>query len=191
VPGGKLLRTERVSYQEAVQRTLRLNPFWASIEELMVAVKDAGVPLPEGDRPRDRDYWLDLLMGAVVGPQLGRDGLCFLYDYPASQAALARVRAGNPPVAERFELYWQGIELANGFHELADAAEQKRRFEADQQRRSEQGKTVPPADERLIDALRTGLPDCSGVALGIDRLLMLILGLESVGEAMPFAMDRA
>jgi lysyl-tRNA synthetase class 2 len=130
-------------------------------------------------------------MGAVVGPKLGQDGLCFVYDYPATQAALARVRPGNPPVAERFELYWRGIELANGFQELADAAEQKRRFAADQQRREEQGKVVPPADDRLIGALRAGLPDCSGVALGVDRLLMLILELGSVAEAMPFAIDRA
>ena len=191
VPAGKLLRSERISYQAAVQRVARVDPFWATDDQLRIAVTDAGVPLPEGDRTGSRDFWLDLLMGAVVGPQLGQDGLCFIYDYPASQAALARVRAGNPPVAERFELYWRGLELANGFHELADAAEQKRRFAADRDRRTEQGKVVPPADERLIDALRAGLPDCSGVALGVDRLLTLILDLESVADAMPFPIDRA
>ena len=191
VPGGKLLRSERISYQTAVQRIARVDPFWATEEELRMAVTAAGVRLPEGDHTGNRDFWLDLLMGAVVGPQLGQDGICFLHDYPASQAALARVRAGNPPVAERFELYWRGVELANGFHELADATEQKRRFAADQQRRTEQGKRVPPADDRLIDALRAGLPDCSGVAVGVDRLLMLILQLGSVSEAMPFPVDRA
>lgn len=97
----------------------------------------------------------------------------------------------EPPVAERFELFWQGVELANGFHELTDATEQRKRFEADRAWRKEQGKNVPPYDARLIEALEAGLPESAGVALGIDRLLMLKLGLPNVAATMPFDSGRA
>ena len=96
----------------------------------------------------------------------------------------------DPPVAERFELYWQGVELANGFHELRDAAEQAQRFALEARKRHALGKAVPAIDERLLAALEHGLPDCAGVALGIDRLLMLMLGKSSVAEVMSFASDR-
>ena len=139
----------------------------------------------------DRDLWLDLWMSMVVGPCLGTTAPSFLYDFPASQAALSRVRRGEPPLAERFELFWHGIELANGFHELCDAEEQLRRFNEDQRQRSLRGQLVPPADRALIEALRHGLPPCAGVAIGVDRLLMQLHGLERIEQTLAFAADRA
>jgi lysyl-tRNA synthetase class 2 len=130
-------------------------------------------------------------MGALVGPALGRDAPEFLYDFPASQAALARIRNDDPPVAERFELFWKGIELANGFHELGDAGEQRRRFEDDCERRLRRGQASPAYDRHLIEALEHGLPDCAGVAVGLDRLLMLMLGLEDVRDTFAFDWERA
>jgi len=117
-----------------------------------------------------------------------------LYDYPASQAALARIRKGGPlepDVAERFELYIDGVELANGFHELLDADEQRRRFENDLEERRRQGvESELPIDERLLAALEEGLPPCAGVALGVDRLVMLAAGARSIDEVIAFPIER-
>ena len=138
----------------------------------------------------DRDAWLDLVMTHVIEPRLG-DGLVFVRDYPASQAALARLRSGNPPVAARFEVYLNGIELANGFHELTDAVEQRRRFEKELERRRQTGVEVVNPDERFLSALNAGLPDCAGVALGLDRLLMLASGSKCVQDVIAFPFDSA
>src|SRR6202042_3122 len=139
---------------------------------LMEAASRHGVDCRAG---LDRDAKLDLLMGLIVGPRLGRERPCFICDYPASQAALARLKPGLPPVAARFELYLDGVELANGFHELQDAAEQRGRFNRDLILRAERGQQRRPIDERLIAALEHGLPECAGVALGFDRLAALAL----------------
>lgn len=178
---------ERLSYVEAFRLHVGLDPFAASDPALDMAVRTAGYEPACGSR----DEALDVLMTLRVGPGLGCSTPCFLYDFPASQSALARVRAGPPPVAERFELFWHGLELANGFHELADAGEQSRRFEVDQAMRRARGLVVPPFDERLIDALHHGLPDCAGVALGLDRLLMLRQGLPQISGVLSFDAGRA
>jgi len=135
---------------------------------------------------------LALLLSHLIEPQLGQGGgLTFLYDFPASQAALAQIRPGDPPVAERFELYGAGIELANGFHELTDATEQQQRFIADQQQRAQQQRPALPYDTHLIAALQQGLPDSCGVAVGIDRLLLLASGAKSLDQVIAFPFDRA
>ncbi|WP_290649584.1 EF-P lysine aminoacylase EpmA [Aquisalimonas sp.] len=133
---------------------------------------------------------LDLLWGHRIAPELGRQGIDFVYDFPVEQAALARVRQGDPPVAERFECYVDGMEIANGFHELVDADEQRRRFLADQATRRSCGQHVPPLDERLLAALRAGLPQCAGVALGLDRLFMVALGARHIDEVLAFPLER-
>ncbi|PPE72965.1 EF-P lysine aminoacylase GenX [Solimonas fluminis] len=181
---------ERLSYREAFRRHLGLDPFSAGIPQIRAALAATGHDAGDlgGD---DRDIWLDVAMSLAVGPRLGLEAPCFLYDFPASQAALARIRRDDPPVAERFELFWRGTELANGFHELGDAAEQRRRFEAEQAWRREQGREVPPYDRNLVAALAAGLPDCAGVALGLDRLLMLLLGKDSLAEVLAFDSGRA
>jgi lysyl-tRNA synthetase class 2 len=140
--------------------------------------------------PDDRDAWLDLLLTHVVEPTMG-PGLVFIRDYPASQAALARLRPGSPAVAARFEAYLDGVELANGFYELTDAGQQRKRFERDNARRVQQGRAAVDIDERLLAAMSTGLPDCAGVALGIDRLLMAAGRHASLADVIAFPLERA
>lgn len=182
----------RLGYREAFLLHAGFDPFDESVSSLRERAKAGAVPMIDtGCCEQDRDAWLDLWMSHRVGPQLGVGTPVFLMDFPASQAALARVRQDDPPVAERFELFWQGIELANGFHELADAGEQQRRFESDQSWRAANGRPVPAFDAHLIAALHVGLPDCAGVALGLDRLLMLKRGLPDVASTMSFDGERA
>ena len=137
----------------------------------------------------DRDPWLYLLLTHWLEPRLP-PGAVFVHDYPVSQASLARVRRQPLPVAERFELYLHGVELANGFHELADSEEQLRRFSHDNDVRQVHGQRVVPVDTRLLAALEHGLPDSSGVALGFDRLVMLAAGLADIDRAVPFSLQR-
>jgi len=182
---------ERLSYRDAFLRDAGFEPHAATAAAMRAAAIAANL-VSSADFPDEpADFWLDLWMSRRVSPALGLGQPAFVYDFPASQAALAQVRAGTPPVAERFELFWRGIELANGFHELGDAGEQRARFEADQQWRRAAGHVVPPYDAHLIEALHAGLPDCSGVALGLDRLLMLKLGLDDLAQTLAFAADRA
>jgi lysyl-tRNA synthetase class 2 len=179
---------ERLSYSEAFLQYAGIDPLAASIDELRATAQRLGIG--EFDAGEDRDLWLDLLLSHSVEPNLGKEGLCFLIDYPASQAALARINPDNPAVAERFELYYKGVELANGFHELGDSAEQRKRMEAELARRAAQGREQPPMDERLLAALDAGFPDCAGVALGVDRLVMLAVGAEALDQVIAFTIDN-
>jgi lysyl-tRNA synthetase class 2 len=181
-------RAQRLSYREAFVRFAGLDPLQATIGELREAAQRLGIEGVEAGE--ERDTWLDLILSHRIEPLLGVEGLCFLTDYPASQAALARLRPDNPAVAERFELYYRGVELANGFHELGGGTEQRRRFESELAQRAAQGRESPPLDERLLAALEAGLPDCAGVALGVDRLVMLALGARSLEEVIAFTIDN-
>ena len=180
-------RSARVSYREAFLQELGLDPFAASLAQLEDHARRTGF---EG-AATDRDELLELLMGTVIGPRLGQGGMTFVHGYPASQAALARLDPRDPRAAQRFELYCDGIELANGFHELAAAREQRSRFEHDIQERRRLGLPDAALDERLLAALATGLPDCCGVALGFDRTLMLAAGAASIDAVLPFPIERA
>lgn len=181
-----------VSYRDAMRDCSGIDCATASVAEIRAALASHGIE-PVSYDGWERDEWLDLLMGAVVGPRLGHDAPVFVHDYPASQAALARLRElpDGSKVAERFELYVDGLELANGFRELGDASEQRRRFEQDQATRQRRGQGVRPLDERLLAALDAGLPDCAGVALGFDRLVMACHRLGDLGSAMAFPESRA
>jgi len=178
---------ERITYQQAFLRCVGFDPLSASCEQMLDCSSQWSPPPAEGIEMQ-RDAWLDHFFGSVVSPKLGQVSPCFVYDFPASQAALSRVRGD---VAERFELIWRGVELANGFHELADADEQAQRFGAEQAWRQLHGQRVPPMDAHLITALQAGLPDCAGVALGVDRLLMLLLDLPSLADTMAMDWQRA
>jgi elongation factor P--(R)-beta-lysine ligase len=178
---------ERLTYREAVQLHAGIDAFEDPTPVLAARLDSAGIEMPRQLR-NDRDACLDLIMGTLVGPQLGHDRLCFIYDYPASQAALARI---NGSVAARFEAYLAGIELANGFHELADAREQRARFERDLAERSRRGLAPMPIDERFLAALERGLPECSGVALGFDRLVMCAVDAKHIDEVLAFPFDCA
>jgi len=137
-----------------------------------------------------RDDWLDLLMTHLIQPAIPPSRILLVYDYPATQCALARLRPGEPPVAERFEAYLGPLEVANGYHELNDATEQRARFEADLARRRARNANTPAIDERLLVALPK-LPDCAGVALGIDRLLMALMGTDKIADVLAFPFERA
>lgn len=177
-----------VSYADAFRDRLGLDVFEATVEELQAAAQTVPVDAT-GEMSLDRDGWLDLLLSHAVQPGLGQGELCFLTGFPASQAALARLQPDGVTAA-RFEAFYDGIELANGYRELGDAEEQARRFAADNAARRVAGLAPLPVDLRLLDALAYGLPDCAGVAVGLDRLLMLRLGLCDLDDVLSFSLQR-
>ena len=180
--------SRRVTFREAFSHHLGLDPLAASPEDLHDACRSHGFASRAAGAARDE--CLDWLLAAGVQPALG-SGRVYLLDFPASQAALARVRTDSAPLAERFELYVDGIEVANGYHELRDAGELRRRMRRDQDLRSAAGRPVPEVDERLLAAHEAGLPACAGVAVGLDRLVMLAGRYRSLREVMAFAQDTA
>ena len=187
----KQLEVQKLTYAEAFQEYLKIDPHSATAEELQQCAADVPICGAAELEMQQADAWLDLLLTHVIEPHLGRGEMTFLYDYPASQAALARVSETTPPLAERFELYLEGVEIANGFHELTDAAEQRIRFELENETRSELGLAQVAMDQHLLSALDDGIPDCAGVALGVDRLLMHITGKNSISDVLSFSFLRA
>lgn len=185
-----LERSQFFTYKDAMVTFANVDPFVASEEELREATVKAGIDgVGMDDMPRDS--WLDLLMCEVVEKKLPLNCPVFIYDYPASQAALAKIRKGGPDIAERFELYINGMELANGFHELSDAKEQEARFRKEQMQRKALGMQGIPADSHLIAALQHGLPECAGVAIGFERLLMVLTESKHINDVLAFPFDRA
>jgi lysyl-tRNA synthetase class 2 len=183
--------TERITYQGVFERVLALDPLSASLFELAQAAASMGFVRGAAAGDVSRDDLLDFLMGAVIGPSLGHAGLVFVHGYPASQAALARLDPQDARAAQRFELYRNGVELANGYHELTSNLEQRARFESDNAERRRRGRASFAIDEHFMAALASGLPDCAGVAVGFDRLLMLVTGAESIDEVIAFPTERA
>jgi lysyl-tRNA synthetase class 2 len=181
---------EIFSYRECLQRALGIDALSDSDSRLADCARELGFEAALLLRC-DRDQILDLLMATRVGPGLGRNGLCFVHRYPASQAALARLDPDDVRVALRFELYLNGVELANGFEELSAATEQSARFNADLELRRSRSLSLPAIDTRLLAALEHGLPPCSGVAVGFDRLLMLAVGATNIEAVLSFSSDRA
>ncbi len=182
---------ERLTYAQAFQRWTGLDPHRSPLERLAEVAHCNGLQTDPPWDPDDRDAWLDWLLVTCVEPNLGQQRPTILFDYPASQAALAQVRPGELAVAERFELYVRGIELANGYHELTDADELVRRAQAANVRRAALGKSTLPVHSRLEAAMRQGLPNCTGVALGLDRLVMVALGAAELSQVMAFPFNRA
>jgi lysyl-tRNA synthetase class 2 len=182
---------ERISYREAFQRYVGIDPHRTSGVQLADVSHRLNISAPTSLSIEDRDGWLDLLTVERIQPKLGVQRPTLLYDYPASQAALAQVRHDDPPVAERFELYVDGIELANGYHELLDANELKARNATVNAQRVADGKTALPEKSRLLAAMSEGIPPAVGVALGFDRLVMLAAGAKSIAEVVAFPFDRA
>ncbi|HEU5137365.1 MAG TPA: EF-P lysine aminoacylase EpmA [Steroidobacteraceae bacterium] len=187
---GAQLPVELVSYRDAVRRHAGFDPLDADLGELQRAAQALGLDAAHAAKA-GRDELLDLIVGAQVGPALGAHGLTFMHRYPASQAALARLDSDDPRVALRFELYHRGMELANGYHELASGAEQRMRFATDQKMRASRGLPTFALDPHLLAALDAGLPDCAGVALGFDRVLMLAMNAASIDEVLAFPTERA
>jgi lysyl-tRNA synthetase class 2 len=180
----------RTSYAEAFERHVGLSPHTATNDELAAALATM-VSAPANLDRAGRDEWLNLLLATRVEPKLGRDRPEIIYHYPASQASMANVvrSPDGHEVAERFELYYGGVELANGFHELCDVAEQRRRFETVNAARVADGRPALPLPESLLAAMERGLPACTGCALGFDRLAMLAVGTESIDDVIAFPAD--
>ncbi len=179
------LAVEKISYQQLFERFFHWDPLTASIEQMLASAEAHPIHGALDMNLGHRDEWLDLLLTHVIEQHLGQGRLTFVFDYPASQASLARLNPQDPRLASRFELYYQGVELANGFHELANSQDQRQRFQAENQQREENGQQQMPLDENLL-AVLDKLPDCSGVALGLDRLFMLKLGAGSLDQVLNF-----
>lgn len=179
----------RKTYQEAFLEACDIDPLNATLTQFRQILAYYDLDNVLALEEQDRDQYLFLLMSHVVEPFLGKESApVAVYNYPPSQAALAKISEG---VAERVEIYYQGIELANGFHELTDAEAQAKRFAQDQQIRHEKGFLAVEADQYLLQALKHGLPACSGVALGVDRLLALALKQTEIAQIISFDFARA
>jgi len=186
-------KADRMSYQEVFLTHLNVDPLAITLKDFHQLCTSRNVAPPRDLTTENvhADEWLGFLMANCIEPNLGLERPIFIYDYPASQANLARIHPENPQLAERFELYYRGFELGNGFHELSDAKEQKQRFIAENQRRKQLTKTTLPIDHRFLNALEHGLPDCSGIALGFDRIVLLAAGKKSLDEIIGFSWDRS
>lgn len=179
--------TRRITYADAFRAALGLDPLAVQTGALLAALRASGLDVPESVAT-ERDSLLDLAMATLVAARFPPDGITFVHDFPASQAALAQIRG---PVASRFEAFWGDLELANGFHELGDAAEQSCRFEADRAERARRGQPDREPDLRFIAGLAAGLPPCAGVALGFDRVVMVATSARSIDEVIAFPVERA
>lgn len=177
---------EKITYQQAFLRVLDICPLESTLRQLRDAAAILGLS-DIAESEDNRDTLLQLLFSMGIEPHIGQSVPVMVYDFPASQAALAKINQQDPRVADRFEVYFKGIELANGFHELDDAKEQLARFEQDNQQRVEMGLQPQPIDHHLIAALEAGLPPCAGVALGIDRLIMLAIGADHIDQVTSFS----
>lgn len=179
---------ESLSYQFVFQECVGLDPLSASKAELVAKAKEHHLMEAEN---ADRDTLLQFLFGALVELKIGQNRPTAVYHFPATQAALAQISSEDHRVAERFEFYYKGLELANGFNELTDAVEQHSRFEQDNRLRAQMGLPQREIDTRLLAALQAGMPNCAGVALGVDRLMMIALDAQSIEEVMAFSINNA
>jgi lysyl-tRNA synthetase class 2 len=183
---GRRATVRDTSFRQLYLDKFGFDPLTAPEEELRSPLLVFGID-PAG---LTRDDWLDLLMTHLIQPSIPASRILLVYDYPASQCALARLRPGDPPVAERFEAFLGPLEVANGYHELNDATEQRARFEADLARRRARNASQPAMDERLLASLPK-LPACAGVALGVDRLMMALMGTDKIADVVAFPFERA
>ena len=184
---GRQAEVVSCTYRELFLQGLGLDPFAATEAQLRAPLSDQNIDA----QGLTRDDWLDMLITHLLQPAFPPDRITVVRDWPASQCALARIRPGDPPLAERFELYLGHHELANGYHELIDADEQRQRFLRDLSVRESRIASLPPLDERLLDAMAGGLPACAGVALGVDRLLMAMVGTDRIAEVLAFSFSEA
>lgn len=174
-----------ISYHDLFQEYFNINPHTCSINDLQKVASNYQVNF-SGDDKTNRDVWLDLLLTHIIEPELGVQTPIFIFDFPASQAALAQIKSQETyQIGERFEVYYQGLELANGYHELSDPNEQLIRFVEDNASRKRQGFPVIPIDNYFLNSLAQ-LPDCAGVALGIDRLICLVANTNNIHDVLTF-----
>ena len=183
--------TEKITYDEVFARFVNVDPCESPVSELQRVAQQAGIPVEIPCHEANRDEWLNLILSRLIEPQLGRGRGTIIYDWPVSQAAMAIVREDQRRVAERFELYVDGVELANGYHELLDAEELTKRNSINNRNRLKDGSSLLPEESRLLAAMRNGMPACAGVALGVDRMVMLAVGADSSRDVLAFPIDNA
>lgn len=184
---------DQISYADAFVKYAEVDPATASIEEFKAACQSRAVDVSSFENETDRDMWLNLIMSEIVEPMLGVSDPVIVFNFPASQSALAKVcqSTDGHKVAQRFELYVNGVELANGYHELLDADELDRRNQKVNDQRTSDGRGRLPSQSEMLLAMQHGLPACSGVAVGVDRLMMVLLEKEAIGDVIAFPIDRA
>jgi lysyl-tRNA synthetase class 2 len=187
IPG---CQPKRLSYRDAFLQDAGLCPLESSVAMLASAASQHSLAV-DANWSSDRDDWLNLLFSEIIQPRLGHSHPTIITDYPASQSALARLSEKDSRVAQRFELFMAGIELANGYHELLSANELAERNQIVNRQRCRDGKPTLPAESQLLEAMRAGLPACSGCALGLDRLLMVIGKAQSIDQVIAFPIERA
>ena len=188
---GALNPTQRFSYQELFLRTTGLNPLVFSYPDYCAYAQEHDIPEAVGLCGVDHGLWLDFIFSHKVQPHLGDNAVCLVYGYPACQSSLARINADNPQVADRVEIFINGVELGNGYYELADAQEQGRRFDEEIISRQQKNRPVAVKNSHLVAALAAGLPECSGMAIGLDRLLMLLASRASLDDVLSFPLHRS
>lgn len=186
-----LQETQRVSYQDVFGSFTGLDPLVFSYQDYCAFARESELSEAVDICGQDHALWLDFIFSHKVQPHLGENALCMVYDYPACQSSLAKINKDNAQIAERVELFINGIELGNGYYELTDAEEQSRRFDKELAIRHSQKQPTAAKDQRLIAALQSGLPECSGVAVGLDRLLMLLSGSASIDDVLSFSIHSA
>jgi len=184
-------QVERISYQALFIREVGIDPLNISKVELIALISSHDKLSDWLEQEDCIDTLLQFIMAELIEPVIGQELPCFVYNFPASQASLAKISSEDKRVAERFECYFKGIELANGFHELTDFVQQKQRFEQDNVTRVQLGKVEQQIDDKFMSALTHGLPACAGVALGIDRLVMLSLAAKKIDDVITFSIDNA
>jgi lysyl-tRNA synthetase class 2 len=182
---------ERISYQSLFLNVLGIDPLTCEASTLIELLESHNMLSDWLLKETSIDILLQFIFSEIIEPTIGANVPCFVFDFPSSQASLAKISEVDCRVAERFECYFKGIELANGFSELTDANQQFKRFEVENDIRKVQGKQPRPIDHRFINALFSGLPDCSGVALGIDRLVMIALNVDSIDQVISFTIEHA
>lgn len=189
--GATRLPSERLSYRDVFFEYTGIDCYTESTADFEIGAKTHGLVCGSDSNPDDTSFWLDFLFSHLVQPQLGQNRLTFIYDYPACQSALARIDPAKPKTAERMELFIDGIEMANGYYELRDPMEHEQRFRKDLKEREIRGLAPPNLDQRFLDCLRVGLPECAGVAIGLDRILMVLTGATDIEQVVAFPINRA
>ena len=184
------LEPTQTTYQQLFIDLLRVDPLIATREQLISLIKEHDKLSEWLTVEQDNDILLQFIFSEIIEPQIGKTSPCFVYNFPRSQASLAKMSREDTRVAERFECYFQGVELVNGFNELTDSCVQFKRFQEDNIKREKLYHSIKPIDKHFIEALSQGLPQCSGVALGIDRLVMLALKAKHIEQVISFPIDR-
>lgn len=191
VPSDRIQKNTRfLTYRSVFKDTVGIDPLQATISEFNNIAVQLGFPEAGSVCQQQRTAWLDFLFSHQVQPRLPRHCIVFVYHFPACQAALARLHPEHPELAERVEVFIDGVELGNGYRELTDAVQQRQRFELQQQERHQQGKSVPEIDTMFLGALQAGLPECSGMAIGLDRLLMTMYNLNDINQVLAFHLSQ-